>query len=58
MRLFEALPPGTGACLVDTAGAGVFSSSSLLGEDGNHPNAAGYAKLSQLWLKALESGSR
>lgn len=42
-----------GCLLVDTAGTGVFSGTSLLAEDGNHPNAAGYAKLAELWLKAL-----
>ncbi|MFN8608081.1 MAG: SGNH/GDSL hydrolase family protein [Vulcanimicrobiota bacterium] len=42
-----------GCQLVDTDQGGVFTDPALLNEDGNHPNASGYAKIARLWVKAL-----
>ncbi|MBS2033946.1 SGNH/GDSL hydrolase family protein [bacterium] len=42
-----------GCLLMDTAKSDVFTNPALLNEDGNHPNASGYARLTELWKKAI-----
>lgn len=39
--------------LVNPGEGGLFSDSSSLNDDGNHPNSRGYDRIAQQWLKAL-----
>ena len=43
-----------GATIVDFYDTTVFTSSATLAEDGNHPNAAGYDRIADLWFAAIE----
>lgn len=45
---------GLGATVVDFASTTIFSDASTTSADGNHPNAAGYDAMTDVWWTALE----
>jgi lysophospholipase L1-like esterase len=42
-----------GATTVDFASTTLFTDAATLAEDHNHPNAAGYDQIAQLWFAAI-----
>lgn len=42
-----------GATVVDFYNTTIFTNSTTLSDDGNHPSAAGYAAMAQLWFNAI-----
>jgi len=44
-----------GALLVDFFNTGIFTGAETLADDGNHPNAAGYDQISQIWYAIIQS---
>jgi len=47
------LAAGHGATTVDFFDTTIFEKAATLSEDGNHPNAAGYAEISRIWHEAI-----
>ena len=44
-----------GAVTVDFFHTTLFTTPSLLADDGNHPNGTGYDRVAQIWFKAIQS---
>jgi lysophospholipase L1-like esterase len=44
-----------GALLVDFFNTGIFTGVETLSDDGNHPNAAGYDQIAQIWYAIIQS---
>ena len=44
-----------GAAIVDFSETTIFEDPATLSEDGNHPNAAGYDVIAEIWYRAISS---
>jgi len=53
-KIIEELATQYGALTVDFFKTTIFTDAATLYDDGNHPNAAGYDKIADIWFKPLE----
>ena len=47
--------PQYGATVVDFYNTTIFTNSATLSDDGNHPNAAGYEAMANVWFSAMRN---